>query len=186
MKAFLDFIPLLAFFYFAKTESIIFATAALLISSLIVFGIHFFTQKGKLDKQQWVVLILTIVFCGFTLLLKDDTYLRWKSPIINGIFSLTLLVSIMMNKPLMQMAMKSVFSLTDNGWKKLTFAWAMFFAMMAGLHYMFAFIYPEHWVDFKTFGWIPFMLSFMIGQFVVLRKSLNTDMLDDAKQIKKP
>ena len=102
MKALLDFIPLIAFFIAARYSGILAAAGALLVATLIVYAIHFIRQKGKFDKQQWVVLLLTILFCGGTLLLRDDIYLRWKSPIINGVFALTLLISAAINKPFVQ------------------------------------------------------------------------------------
>lgn len=173
MKAFLDFIPLLAFFIVAKTHGILKAAGALLVATLIIYVIHFIRQKGKLDKQQWVILLFTIGFCGLTLLLNDDLYLRWKSPIINAVFALALLVSLTFKKPLMQLAFKEVFELSRSGWQKLTFAWAVFFAGMAALHFVFAFIYPQWWVDFKTYGWIPFMVVFMLGQFIMLKDHIK-------------
>ena len=181
MKALLDFIPLIAFFIAARTHGILAAAGALLVATLIVYAIHLIRQKGKLDKQQWVVLLLTIVFCGGTLILRDDIYLRWKSPIINGIFALTLIVSVFINKPLVQLAMKDVFSLSLSGWKKLTIAWALFFVLMGVLHYITAFtMSDEAWINFKTYGWIPIMLVFVIAQFAVLRNHLNPALTDKA------
>ncbi len=174
MKALLDFIPLIAFFIVARTQGILAAAGALLIATVLVYAVHFIRQKGKFDKQQWVVLLLTIVFCGGTLLLRDDIYLRWKSPIINGIFALTLLVSAAINKPLMQLAMKEVFTLSLSGWKKLTVVWALFFVLMGVLHYITAFtMSDEAWINFKTYGWIPIMLVFVVAQFAVLKKHIN-------------
>ena len=179
MKALLDFIPLIAFFIAARTHGILAAAGALLVTTLIVYAIHFVRQKGKFDKQQWVVLLLTVVFCGGTLLLRDDIYLRWKSPIINGVFALTLLVSAAINKPLMQLAMKDVFNLSMSGWKKLTVAWALFFMLMGVLHYITAFtMTDEAWINFKTYGWIPIMLVFVIAQFLVLKKHINPALTD--------
>ncbi len=179
MKALLDFIPLIAFFIAARTNGILAAAGALLIATIIIYAIHFVRQKGKFDKQQWVVLLLTIVFCGGTLLLRDDIYLRWKSPIINGVFALTLLVSVALNKPLMRLAMKDVFALSMGGWKKLTVAWALFFAMMGILHYITAFtMSDEAWINFKTYGWIPIMLVFVIAQFALLKNHLNPALTD--------
>ncbi|KRG32899.1 septation protein IspZ [Psychrobacter sp. P11G3] len=183
MKALLDFIPLIAFFIAARYNGILAAAGALLVATIIVYAIHFIRQKGKFDKQQWVVLLLTILFCGGTLLLRDDIYLRWKSPIINGIFALTLFVSAAINKPLMQLAMKEVFTLTLSGWKKLTVAWALFFALMAVLHYITAFtMSDEAWINFKTYGWIPIMLVFVVAQFAVLKKHLNPALTDKANK----
>ena len=179
MKALLDFIPLIAFFIAARYSGILAAAGALLVATLIVYAIHFIRQKGKFDKQQWIVLLLTIVFCGGTLLLRDDVYLRWKSPIINGLFAVTLLVSAAINKPLMQLAMKDVFILSMRGWKKLTIAWAMFFALMGVLHYLTAFtMSDEAWINFKTYGWIPIMLIFVAAQFMVLKKHVNPELMD--------
>jgi len=179
MKALLDFIPLIAFFIAARHSGILAAAGALLIATIVIYAIHFVRQKGKFDKQQWVVLLLTILFCGGTLLLRDDIYLRWKSPIINGIFAFTLFVSAAINKPLMQLAMKEVFTLTLSGWKKLTFAWALFFAFMGVLHYITAFMMSdEAWINFKTYGWIPIMLVFVVVQFVILKKHLNPALTD--------
>lgn len=179
MKALLDFIPLIAFFIAARQSGILAAAGALLITTIAVYAIHFVRQKGKFDKQQWVVLLLTILFCGGTLLLRDDIYLRWKSPIINGIFAFTLFVSAAINKPLMQLAMKEVFTLTLSGWKKLTVAWALFFAFMGVLHYITAFMMSdEAWINFKTYGWIPIMLVFVFVQFMVLKKHLNPALTD--------
>ncbi len=179
MKALLDFIPLIAFFIVARQSGILAAAGALLIATVLVYAIHFIRQKGKFDKQQWVVLVLTILFCGGTLLLRDDIYLRWKSPIINGIFALTLLVSAAINKPLMQLAMKEVFTLTMSGWKRLTVAWALFFALMGVLHYITAFMMSdEAWINFKTYGWIPIMLVFVVAQFLILKKYINPALTD--------
>ncbi len=181
MKALLDFIPLIAFFIAARTHGILAAAGALLVATLIVYAIHFIRQKGKFDKQQWVVLVLTILFCGGTLLLRDDIYLRWKSPIINGIFALTLLISVVINKPLVQLAMKDVFSLSLSGWKKLTIAWALFFVLMGVLHYITAFtMSDEAWINFKTYGWIPIMLVFVIAQFALLKNHINPALTDKA------
>ena len=179
MKALLDFIPLIAFFIVARTQGILAAAGALLIATVLVYAIHFIRQKGKFEKQQWVVLVLTILFCGGSLLLRDDIYLRWKSPIINGIFALTLLISVAINKPLMQMAMKEVFSLSLSGWKKLTVVWALFFMLMGILHYITAFtMSDEAWLNFKTYGWIPIMLVFIIAQFAVLKNHINPALTD--------
>ncbi len=185
MKEFLDLIPLIAFFIFAQKFGVVEGAGALLVATVIVHGIHFFRQDKKLNKQQWVILILTIVFCGFTLLFNDDYYVKIKSPIINGVFSLALIISVFINKPLIKMALQQVFILSDKGWKKLTLAWAGFFAFMAIAHYYTAFYMSnEFWINFKTWGGIPIMLIFMIGQFAILRKHINPERLEQAQQEK--
>ncbi|MFW2177925.1 MULTISPECIES: septation protein IspZ [unclassified Moraxella] len=177
MTALLDFIPLIAFFIISKQQGILAGAGALLITTIAVYIIHFIKQKGKLQKQQWVTLILTIGFCGLSLIFHDDTFLKWKSTVINGVFAVALVISVLINKPLLEMAMKNVFKLTLAGWNKLTLAWAGYFVLMAGLQYYFAFFTSnETWINFKTWGWMPVMLVFMVGQFVFLKNHLNPDM----------
>ena len=83
MTALLDLLPLIAFFIASKKFGLLAGAAAVLAATLAVYGIHLVRQKWRLTKQQWVVLVLTILFCGATILLRDDLYLRWKTPIIN-------------------------------------------------------------------------------------------------------
>jgi Intracellular septation protein A len=98
MKALLDFVPLIIFFYLYKTvdpkdtqhpllqligsaggvdnNNILVATSGLIISMLVVYGALFVMQKFRLDKQQWIVLFMTVIFGGITLMLSDDFYIR--------------------------------------------------------------------------------------------------------------
>lgn len=183
MTALLDFLPLIAFFIASKQYGILAGAGALLVATLLVTLYHFITQKGKLNKQQWVTVILTVLFCGASLLFHDDIFLKWKSTVINSVFAVALMVSVFINKPLLEMAMKQVFRLSQKGWKNLTLAWAGYFIIMAGLQYYFAFFTSnETWINFKTWGWIPVMLVFMIGQFVFLKNHLNPDMQNQLKK----
>ena len=177
MSGLLDLLPLLAFFYFSKQQGVLAGAAALLITTLVVYVVHFARQKGKLNKQQWVTLILTVGFCGLSLIFHDEAFLKWKSTVINSVFAVALIFSVAIGKPLLELAMKNVFRLTQSGWNRLTFAWAGYFLLMAGLQYYFAFFTNnDTWINFKSWGWIPVMLVFLIGQFVFLKNHLNPDM----------
>ena len=98
-------------------------------------------------------------------------------------FAVALIISVFVNRPLLKMAMKSVFRLRPSGWNKLTLAWAGYFIIMAVLQYYFAFHTSEQtWIDFKSYGWIPVMLVFMVGQFVMLKNHLNPELAEQNKQ----
>ncbi|MFH4113805.1 septation protein IspZ, partial [Acinetobacter baumannii] len=62
-------------------------------SMLIVYGALFIIQKFRLDKQQWIVLFMTVIFGGITLMLSDDFYIRLKAAILNLVFAGAFLVS---------------------------------------------------------------------------------------------
>ena len=92
-------------------------------------------------------------------------------------FAVALIASVIIGKPLLEMAMKNVFRLTQSGWNKLTLAWAGYFLLMAGLQYYFAFFTTnDTWINFKSWGWMPVMLVFLIGQFVLLKNHINPEL----------
>lgn len=148
MKALLDFVPLIIFFYLYKTvdpkdtehpllqligsaggidnNNILVATTGLIISMLVVYGALFFIQKFRLDKQQWIVLFMTVIFGGITLMLSDDFYIRLKAVLLNLVFSGAFLLSPWFGKerkPLIKRLFGPVLDLTDRGWIKLNYAW---------------------------------------------------------------
>ncbi|MDH1801631.1 MULTISPECIES: septation protein IspZ [Acinetobacter] len=197
MKALLDFVPLIIFFYLYKTvdpkntdhpllqligsaggvdnNNILVATTGLIISMLMVYGALFFMQKFRLDKQQWIVLFMTVIFGGVTLMLSDDFYIKLKAALLNIIFSGAFLLSPYFGKerkPLIKRLFGPIFNLTDAGWKNLNFAWAAMFALMSFLHVFFAFLFMDgkYWGEFTAFGDMIVMFSFIIIQFIVLRK----------------
>ena len=197
MKALLDFVPLIIFFYLYKTvdpkntdhpllqligsaggvdnNNILVATTGLIISMLVVYGALFFMQKFRLDKQQWIVLFMTIIFGGVTLMLSDDFYIKLKAALLNIIFSGAFLLSPYFGKerkPLIKRLFGPIFNLTDAGWINLNFAWAAMFALMSFLHVFFAFLFMDgkYWGEFTAFGDMIVMFSFIIIQFIVLRK----------------
>ena len=197
MKALLDFVPLIIFFYLYKTvdpkntdhpllqligsaggvdnNNILVATTGLIISMLVVYGALFFMQKFRLDKQQWIVLFMTVIFGGVTLMLSDDFYIKLKAALLNIIFSGAFLLSPYFGKerkPLIKRLFGPIFNLTDAGWINLNFAWAAMFALMSFLHVFFAFLFMDgkYWGEFTAFGDMIVMFSFIIIQCIVLRK----------------
>lgn len=197
MKALLDFVPLIIFFYLYKTvepndtqhpllqligsaggvdnNNILVATTGLIFSMLVVYGVMFVMQKFRLDKQQWIVLFMTVIFGGVTLILSDDFYIRLKAVLLNLVFAGAFLLSPFFMKdrrPLIQRLFGPVFDLSAQAWMKLNYAWAAMFALMSFLHCFFAYLFLDgkYWGEFTAFGDMIVMFSFIIAQFILLRK----------------
>ena len=187
MKQFIDFIPLLLFFIVYKIDprpveilgdsytlgGIFSATAMLIVSSVVVYGI-LFVKQGKLEKSQWLTLAACLVFGSLTLAFHSETFLKWKAPVVNWLFALAFLGSHFIgDRPLIQRIMGHALSLPQAIWTKLNIAWIIFFLFCGAANLSVAFTYQEFWVDFKVFGSLGMTLLFLIGQGVFLAKHMN-------------
>jgi intracellular septation protein len=75
------------------------------------------------------------------------------------------------NKPLLGMVLDSVFQLTEEGWRKLTLRWALFFLALAVLNeIVWRNTSTNVWVDFKVFGVVPLTFIFGALQVPLLKK----------------
>lgn len=195
MKALLDFIPLIVFFYLYKTvdpadsdypllrllgaagngnNHVLAATAGLILATVAVYGYFLVSQKFRLQRQQWFVLAMTLVFGGITLALSDDYYIRLKAVLINAAFGIGILVSPLFfgREPAVKKLFGSVLDLTAQGWQKLNLAFSAMFFLLAALHGLFAFVLAggRYWGEFTAFGDMLVMLACLMAMFFVLRK----------------
>ncbi|GLK88645.1 septation protein A [Pseudomonas turukhanskensis] len=198
MKQFLDFIPLILFFVVFKIEpravdlfghtymlgGIFSATAMLIASSIVVYGIFFIVQK-RLEKSQWLTLIACLVFGSLTLAFHSETFLKWKAPVVSWLFALAFLGSHFIgDKPLIQRMMGHAVSLPEPIWVKLNIAWIVFFIVSGAANLFVAFTFQSIWVDFKVFGSLGMTLLFLIGQGIFLAKHIHDVEADPAAPAK--
>ena len=69
----------------------------------------------------------------------------------------------------------TVFQLDDEGWRKLTFRWGVFFFVLAALNeVVWRTQTTDFWVNFKVFGIMPLTLVFALAQTpLILRHELK-------------
>ncbi|WP_171523688.1 septation protein IspZ, partial [Acinetobacter baumannii] len=63
------------------------ATATLILASVIVYGALWLKHR-HLEKSQWFTLGACLVLGGLTLAFHEDTFLKWKAPLVNWLFAL--------------------------------------------------------------------------------------------------
>ena len=67
-------------------------------------------------------------------MLHDELFIKLKPTIIYVLFGGALLGGLAFGKPLLGIVFDSVFDLTEEGWRKLTWRWALFFFALAVLN----------------------------------------------------
>jgi intracellular septation protein len=170
VKLALDFGPLVLFFFANSHYDIFVATATFMVAVLVALAISYILT-GHLPIMPVVTAIIVVVFGGLTLFLHDATFIKVKPTIIYALFGAILLGGLFFNKPLLGMVLDSMFQLTEEGWRKLTQRWALFFLVLAVLNeIVWRNTSTNMWVDFKVFGVVPLTLIFGALQVPLLKK----------------
>ncbi len=170
LKLVLDLGPL-ALFFFANTRYGIFvATGTFMVAVLAALAVSFVMTR-QLPIMPVVTAIIVVVFGGLTLFLHDATFIKVKPTIIYALFGAILIGGLVFNKPLLGVVFDSMFNLTDEGWRKLTLRWAIFFLVLAVLNeIVWRNTSTNVWVDFKVFGVTPLTLVFGALQVPLLKR----------------
>jgi intracellular septation protein len=170
LKLVLDLGPL-ALFFFANTRYGIFvATATFMIAVLAALAVSYVITR-QLPIMPVVTAIIVVVFGGLTLILHDATFIKVKPTIIYALFGAILIGGLIFKKPLLGVVFDSMFNLTDEGWRKLTLRWAIFFLVLAVLNeIVWRNTSTNVWVDFKVFGVTPLTLVFGALQVPLLKR----------------
>lgn len=173
MKFLFDLFPVILFFIVFKFFGIYAATAVAIVATLLqITWVKY--RHGKVDGTLIASGVIIVVFGGATLLLQDETFIKWKPTVLYWLFAAVLLITnSLFDKNLMRTLMEKQLSLPLNIWNKLNLAWAVFFLTLGCLNLYVAFNFStDTWVDFKLFGTMGLMLLFVIGQSLLLNKYL--------------
>lgn len=170
LKIVLDIGPLFLFFWANSRFGIFTATAAFMVAVLVTLTVSYALTR-HVAVMPLVTAVIVFVFGGLTLILHDELFIKLKPTIIYVLFGGTLLGGLALGKPLLGMVFDSVFHLTDEGWKKLTLRWAVFFLALAVLNeIVWRTQTTDFWVSFKLFGVVSLTFLFAALQYPLLTK----------------
>ena len=146
------------------------ATAVFMLAILVSLAVSYALTR-HLPVMAMVTAVIVVVFGGLTLVLQDDTFIKMKPTIIYLLFAGVLLGGLAFNRPLLAIVFDSVFDLTEQGWRKLTLRWAVFFLALAILNeIVWRTQTTDVWVSFKVFGVLPLTFIFAGLQYPLLQK----------------
>ena len=171
MKFLFDIFPVVLFFIAFKLYGIYVATAVAIAASFVQIA-WVWLRHRKVENMLWVSLGVIVVFGGATLLLQNETFIKWKPTVLYWLFSAALTVSaVAFKKNLVRTMMEKQVTLPDLVWNKLLASWIAFFLAMGALNLFVAYNFStDAWVNFKLFGGIGLMVVFVVLQALMLAR----------------
>jgi intracellular septation protein len=140
------------------------ATAVLMPAVVASLIISFFLTK-RVPVMPLVTAILVVVFGALTLYLQDPSFIKMKPTILYLAFGAALFAGLVFRKPLLPIIFDNAMSLTERGWRLLTWRWAAFFCVLALLNeIIWRTQSNDVWVAFKFPGTVIIIFVFTLAQ----------------------
>ncbi|WP_027487000.1 septation protein A [Allorhizobium undicola] len=185
LKLALELGPLLVFFFgnlrgewLARTfpvlssigSPLLIATALFMVATIVALVISRIVFK-HLPLMPFVSGVVVLVFGSLSLWLHDDTFIKMKPTIVNTLFGTVLLGGLFFGKSLLGYVFNAAFQLDDEGWRKLTLRWGIFFLFLAVLNEVVWRNFSDAvWVNFKVWGTMPITILFTLAQMPLVMK----------------
>lgn len=164
---------------------VIVATAAFMVATAVAMLVSR-VKLGVISPMLWISGVLVVVFGALTLWFRDPHFIKMKPTFVYALFAGILGFGMLTGRPLLQGLLGAVYEgLDDDGWRKLTRNWAIFFAVMAGTNELVwrwteATMDPEAalraWTLYKMPGCVLITLAFAMANIpMLLRHGLTLD-----------
>lgn len=159
----IEYTPLAAFLFFLITKDIYWATAALMIATLLQTLLHYAFYK-TFKKMHVVGLVLALIFGAMTLLLRDPLFIKWKFSILHWLLAIVLLWRFKISginpvKELLELAIKAPIPAPSTVFNHLAYVWFIALTIMGLFNLALAYlVFPG---DDKSWGIAKMVLVFV-------------------------
>jgi intracellular septation protein len=154
-KLLIDLGPLLVFFlanFFAPVPQVlkIFVATGAFMLAMVAAMIFSAIRYRRISPLLWFSGVMVVILGGLTIWLHNEAFIKMKPTLYYALVSALLWFGLATDRPLLQRVLGSAYpGLDEEGWKKLTRNWAIFFLLMAALN-------EGVWRNSSTSFWIGF------------------------------
>ena len=173
IKFITDFGPLFVFFivYFNGENNLKTAIPPFVIATLVSLIVVYFLEK-RVPMMPLISGILITFFGGLTIYFDNKIFFYMKPTVINLLFAGFLFFGkFFTKKPLLKIFFQNALNLENEGWKKLSERWIVFFLIIALLNEIIWRTQSEaFWINFKVWGLLPISFIFAASQVPLINK----------------
>jgi intracellular septation protein len=173
----IDLGPLLIFFlanFFAPVPSVmkIFVATGAFMIAMVAAMLFSAIRYHRISPLLWFSGIMVVILGGLTIWLHNESFIKMKPTIYYSLVAALLFFGLATDRPLLQRVLGSTYpGLSEEGWKKLTRNWAIFFACMAALNEaVWRNTTTDFWVGFKLWGALPLTFLFAAANIPMLMR----------------
>jgi len=173
----IDLGPLLIFFltnFLAPVPAVmkIFVATGAFMIAMVAAMIYSAIRFHRISPLLWFSGIMVVILGGLTIWLHDETFIKMKPTVYYVLVSALLWFGLATDRPLLQRVLGSAYpGLDEDGWKKLTRNWALFFLFMAALNEaVWRNSSTSFWIGFKIWGALPLTFLFAAANIPMLLK----------------
>ena len=175
----LDFGPLLVFFIAYKfggsdsdpTQGPLVGTGVFMIAIAIAVAVSKW-KLGRVSPMLWLSAVLVVGFGALTLWFRDPKFIQIKPTLIYLFFAALLIGGVMRGKAMLKYVLEAAYDgLTDEGWRKLSLNWGLFFLGLAAANeVMRAVLTFDTWLTLKVWGVTAFTFLFAMANVPMLMR----------------
>ena len=170
LKFALELGPLALFFLAYWKLGIMPATGVMVAAVLASLAVSY-AKLRRVPIMPLVTAVIVVVFAALDYYFKDTTFIKMKPTVLYSLFAAALFFGLVFRRPILQVMFDGALSLTEEGWRILSWRWAFFFMFLAILNeYIWRHYSESAWVTFKSFGFMPLTIVFALAQMRVIMK----------------
>lgn len=126
---------------------------------------------GELSRMQVFTAVMVVIFGGLTVWFNDERFFKMKTTLVYGVFALILAIGLAQGRSYLAWVMAGLLPMSHEGWMKLTWRLAAFFAFLAAANeFVWRTMSTDTWVKIETFGFPILMIVFLMTQIMRLQE----------------
>lgn len=167
--------PLVVFFVTYLLGDLFQATAAVMVATFAALVISYAVARVW-PKVPLITAPILLVLGGLTLYLQDETFIKIRPTIVNGLFCVALLISVYLKKSPLKFLMGQALEMSEEGWRILTLRFGFFFAFLAGMNELvWRTQSNDFWVTYKVVGGMALTFAFLLSQAPLINRHMKKE-----------